>query len=400
MSSTKRDKSIALVDCNNFFVSCERVFDPSLKDKPVAVLSNNDGCIIARSNEVKALGIPMGAPVHLYKNQLLAHDVTLFSSNFVLYADMSHRVTKTLHSFGLPLEKYSIDESFIVLPDSIDPNTIRERIYQWTGIPTAIGIGPTKTLAKLANSMAKNHGGVYTIDSDTPLRTCPIEEVWGIGRKLAQKLKGFNINTAYSLKNADDTFIRKHCSVVTLKTVLELRGIPCLTLEEQAEPRQSITCSRSFGKPVLFKKELKEAIATFTARVGEKLRNEKSIARLIIVYTQEGSMELLMPNHTSDTRILLDHTMRMTEELFTEGTIYKKAGVIVCDICSETIPQGDFFTQQRDPSVLKLLDAVTRRYGNNKLMFAAEGTEKTWQSKREKVSKRFTTSWDELLQIE
>lgn len=403
MSSTKQNNLIALIDCNNFFVSCERVFSPSLREKPVVILSNNDGCVIARSDEAKALGIPMGAPVYQYRKLFLSHNVVSFSSNFSLYADMSNRVAQTLQSFDLPMERYSIDESFLECPPNFNFNLIRERVLQWTGIPTAIGISSTKTLAKLANKTAKRNGGILLLDQsnlDIHLRSFPIEEVWGIGRKNTQKLKSYGIQNSYQLSCADETFIKKQFSVIMLKTVLELRGTPCLSLEEAPEPRQSITCSRSFGKPILLKSELKEALATFTSRIGEKLRKQKSLARLLIVYTSHNAMQMVLPHHTNDTRTLLNYALQMTETLFEEGVMYKKGGVIVSDIVASSTRQTDLFSVPKDPKLDELLDQINTRFGKGTAFFAAEGTKKEWRSRQKKLSQRFTTSWDELLTIQ
>ncbi len=393
----------ALIDCNNFYAACERVFDPSLAKKPVAILSNNDGCIIARSNEVKALNVPMGAPIHEYLSVLLHHDVTLLSANFALYGDMSQRVVATIRSFGLPVEIYSVDELFMRCSPSLNAKEIQERVLQWTGIPVAIGVAQTKTLAKLANSYAKKHNSTCFLleeeQIDLLLGQTPVEKIWGIGRKKAEKLHSFHIHTALQLKNVDLAFIRKHFSVITLKTCMELRNTPCLQLEEYAAPKKSMTSSRSFGKPVLLLQELKEAIATFTAKLGIKLRQERSVGRLLIVFTSHSSAHFLLPVHTNDTRLLLEASHSLTEQLYSPGTVYKKGGVILSDICSEETYQQDFFTQEKKSDLMKVLDTVNTRFGKRSVFFAAEGTEKKWASKQEKVSPRYTTRWDELPKI-
>ncbi len=280
---------IALVDCNNFFVSCERVFNPKLRNVPVVVLSNNDGCIIARSSEAKALGIPMGAPFFQWKEFLERHQVYVFSSNFTFYGDMSHRVMQTLSLLNPDMEIYSIDEAFLFLKTTGDPvefcHQIRDAVLQWTGIPISIGIAPTKTLAKIANKDAKkNHslkGVSLLVDPvaiEQRLKILPVEEIWGVGRRLSIRLAKQGIYSAYELKEQQDSYLRSLLSVTGLRTAWELRGIPCFSLEEQPSSKKSIMTSRSFGFHVETIETLEEAVSSFTSRGAEKLREENRFA--------------------------------------------------------------------------------------------------------------------------
>ena len=274
--------TFALVDCNNFYVSCERVFQPKLEGKPVLVLSNNDGCVIARSNEVKALGVKMGAPFFQMRDLIREHGIKVFSSNYALYGDMSRRVHNTLAGMAPASEEYSIDEAFLDLSGltklEAHARHIRERVKMWTGIPVSVGIGPTKVLAKIANHVAKKrpeHGGVFDIgnvDTDSVLATVPVGEIWGVGRQYAKFLTENGVHTALDLKQASDSWVRAHMTVVGLRTLHELRGVSCIPLEEVEPERKGIACTRSFGKPVTSLPELREAVATYASRVGEKLR--------------------------------------------------------------------------------------------------------------------------------
>ncbi|MBY0403160.1 MAG: Y-family DNA polymerase, partial [Cyanobacteria bacterium] len=290
----------ALADCNNFYASCERVFNPSLINQPIVILSNNDGCIIARSNEAKALGIKMGEPVYLARHTILRHKVHVFSANFTLYGDLSHRVMETLKAFAPAQEVYSIDEAFLDLssfagfpPEQLKQygETIRSTVYRRTKITVSIGIAETKTLAKLAAELAKKSPkaqGVLNLThskhQDLALAKTPVDLVWGVGRQFADKLKRNNIHTALDLRHAEDKWILKHFGVVLMRTVMELRGISCIPLTQTPPPKKTIMTSRSFGYPIQTLRELKQAVATYTARTGEKLREEKLFANQIEVF--------------------------------------------------------------------------------------------------------------------
>lgn len=393
----------ALIDCNNFFVSCERAFQPHLKKRAIGVLSSNDGCFIARSEEVKALGIPMGAPAFKYKQEIIRNDIVLFSSNFALYGDMSERVTKTLRTFGYPIEVYSIDESFLLVDQAFDPEGLQKRVVQWTGIPVTCGVGPTKTLAKVATQIGKKEKKAVTLkthtDADSYLKKLKPHEIWGIGKRISVRLQSFGIDTAYALKYADKTFIKKEFSVTTLKTILELRGNPCLELEELTPPKQSVTCSRSFGKPVTEKKELSQAIATFAARVAKKLRDESSEARLLFVYTNGGSAQALLPIHTNDSRVIIEEAKKLLLHFYTPNEVYTKGGVIVSDITSTRAQQGDLFTLKRSLAPVEIMDRINAKFGSKKMYYAAEGVTTTWGARKNYISKSFTTSWEDIPKV-
>lgn len=409
----------ALVDCNNFYASCERVFNPKLKNAPIIVLSNNDGCVIARSNEAKALGIAMGEPFFKCRPIVKKHSVQVFSSNFALYGDMSRRVMTVLEQFSPMIENYSIDEAFLRLDGVTKVSQeyaqgIRATVHQWTGIPVSIGIAPTKTLAKAANRIAKKNPeftGVMDFsnrsDVDSFLRSILVEDVWGVGRQYAQLLNSRGIKTALQLKEADTKWIKKHMTVVGLKTVTELRGVPCIPLENAPPPKQSIICSRSFGTKVTRKENLQEAIASFAARAAEKLRKQKSVAGRIDIfirtspfmgnYYSDGAGTTLP--HTADTRFFITAAKVLLDRLYKPGFDYKKAGIVLLDIRPENHAQGELF----DPShlrenlaVMKAMDRINSEWGSGTVTLAAEGLRKSWKMRQENISKRYTTRWGEL----
>lgn len=301
-------KIFALVDCNNFYVSCERVFNPKLRGKPVIVLSNNDGCAVARSEEAKSIGVPMGAPVFMYQDLFRRHKVEMLSSNYTLYGDMSHRVMSTLSRFTPSMENYSIDEAFLDLSGFDHTNLteyakeIQATVKRWTGIPVSIGIAPSKTLAKIANKLAKKNPmckGVLDITNhprlDDFLQSINLEDVWGVGRQYTKLLMRNRILTALDLKNASDFWVKKHMTIVGLRMVLELRGISCIELDELNEPKQEIIRSRSFGKSVTDLQELKEAVAFHTTRAAEKLREQHSIASYISAFIETNRFKIDEP---------------------------------------------------------------------------------------------------------
>lgn len=405
MSSTK----YSLIDCNSFYVSCERLFNPKLQKKPVVVLSNNDGCVIARSKEAKTVGIPMGAPAFEYKQHFLRYNVAVLSANFSLYGDISCRVMDTLETFGYSLEIYSIDEAFIELP--LDAGLsfgkeMRERVMKWTGIPVSIGIASTKTLAKVGSDLSKNSpSGVYLLDDPAKaLETVPVEEIWGIGSKLGEALRAQGIQTAGQLIRCDLSWIKRRFSVSLERTVRELQGTPILDLEKTPLPKKGITSSRTFGKVVTSIEEIKEAIASFIAIAATKLRSQESMAsRLtVFVYDRDRRVEsatttLSIP--TSFTPDLIHHAFRLLELLFVPAKGYRKAGVMLQEIVSDKEVQLDFFADPRNKDLMKLVDRINRIHGDGTIFFGAEGTQKAWASIRKNVSSHFTTSWDELLTI-
>lgn len=426
MSSTKQNKSLfALVDCNNFYASCERVFRPKLKHRPVVVLSNNDGCVIARSKEAKILGIPMGAPAFQYAQLFRLHRVEVCSSNYTLYGDMSSRVMQTLSQFSPDLQVYSIDEAFLMLESDhaeATSHAMRKTVLQWTGIPVSVGIAPTKTLAKVANHCAKKdpkHNGVFLMTDpilqEEILQKLPVGEVWGIGRQITETLSRNGIRTAWELRNSDDNWIKKRLSVTGLRTVWELRGISCLQLEEVDLPKKSIICSRSFGRPVSELHELEEAVAAYMARAAEKARLQDSVAGFIQVFLmtskhQPGSFygnraQVVLPQSTSYTPELIHYAKQALKSLFVPGLAYKKTGVLLGGLEPASAFQPDLFCAQggaleKQRAVMELMDKTNKNFGRKVLRMAAEGTTQDWKARSGSCSPHFTTRWDELLTLQ
>ncbi len=419
----------ALVDCNNFYASCERVFSPKLQGKPVVVLSNNDGCIVARSNEAKALGIGMGVPAFEVEDIIRKKGVEVFSSNYALYADMSSRVMETLSAFTTNIEIYSIDEAFLNLADFNCSLTdygrkIRQTVKQWTGMPVTVGIARTKTLAKIANRTAKKSvraNGVLDLTGssclDTVLAETPVEKVWTVGIKTALKLKGAGIKTALALRAADISWIRQKFGVVGVRTVYELRSISCYPLvlgtpygEQNTPVKKSITVSRMFGKPVESIEELKEAIASYASRAGEKLRGQGLAAGLMTVYvtTSRFIKNRYFNSHTvefavatSDTIELIRNACRCIDSLYHKGCAFKKCGIIFNALVPENqIQKGLFDNVDRLESqrLMRVIDTINTRL-NSPLQWAAEGLAQSWKVKFKRRSNRYTSRWDELPEV-
>lgn len=412
----------ALVDCNNFYVSCERVFNPGLEGKPIVVLSNNDGCVIARSNEAKALGIAMGVPAFEVRDILHKNAVELFSSNYTLYADMSDRIMQTLSTFTPRIEIYSIDEAFLNLAGFTDnrenyARRIKQTVKKWTAMPVSIGIAHTKTLSKIANKIAKkspDSNGVFDLtnvgNTDALLKTISVEGVWGVGIKTAIKLKRAKINTALDLKNANAYWIRKNFGVVGLRTVYELQGTSCYCLEENPPARKQIAVSRSFGKPVESINQLKEAAAAFAVRAAEKLRQEKLFANLISVFVTTGcfvknkyfsSHTVAFDVATNDTAELIHAASSCIEKLYRKNRLFRKCGVILHNLVFENQIQTNLFdTADRAKSkrLMQTVDFINTRF-DSPLKWAAEGLIQPWQVRFKRRSNRCTTRWDELLEI-
>ena len=343
----------ALVDCNNFYVSCERVFNPFLINKPVVVLSNNDGCIIARSNEAKALNIPMGAPFHIYRDFINAHKVKVYSSNYPLYGDMSNRVMTSLSYFNPNLEVYSIDEAFLKFNQGIkndigkDIIKIKKNIFKWTGVPVSIGIGPTKTLAKVANTLAKknNYNGIFDLSSkikqDEILQNINVENIWGISRRWGSKLRMIGIGNALQLRDSSPRRIRKYLSVVVERIVYELRGVACLDLNEIL-PKKNIMCSRSFAKTISDKAILKQSIVDYAIRACEKMRNQNTRAQSIYVFLKTNKFNKGKQHHEgmafglntpcSDTSQIIKLAMSAVDGIYKSGYLYQKAGIMLLDL--------------------------------------------------------------------
>ncbi len=418
---------IALIDCNNFYASCERVFDPRLNGKPVVILSNNDGCVIARSNEAKALGIAMGAPAFLMKELLEKQDVHVFSSNYALYGDMSNRVMQTIHELVPALEIYSIDEAFVDLRAmpyadlSELARTIRERVRQCTGIPVCVGIAPTKTLAKIANRYAKKNTdqGVFVVPAGAMpteiLENTAVEDVWGIGRQYQKLLTGHGILTALDLARTNPHWIKKHLSIVGERLVRELNSQPCYELEDQPQAKKGICTSRSFGTPVTDYPILEEAVATFTARCAEKLRRQQSAAHLmhVFVFTNPhrpdqpqyyGNRVLQLPVASNSTMEMVAMAMRGLKIVFREGYTYKKAGIMVSGIVPEDEVQMDLFAMDEKRRTLErkamtALDQLNRRMGRDTVKVGKQGYNRSWHLRQERRSRRYTTRWEELLDV-
>ena len=415
----------ALVDCNNFYASCERVFTPNLNGKPVVVLSNNDGCVVARSNEAKAIGIRMGVPAFQIRRLLRAHQVQVFSSNYTLYGDMSQRVMETLNQFCPDLEIYSIDEAFLSLSGFGSRNlteygqTIRTIVKQWTGIPVSVGIAETKTLAKLANRIAKqapDTGGVFDFSTcaDRPaiLGRIPVEDVWGIGPQHASFLTSHGIMTALHLSQAENQWVRKHLGIVGQRIVMELRGVSCLDLEQCPPPKQGLTCSRSFGKPIVTLAEMEEAVSTYASRVAEKLRHEHLAATVLTVFLTtnqfkdtpqySNTITIQLPAGTDSTQELIRYGLGGIRKIFRDGYHYKKAGVMLGGLVSASEIQDDLFDHQdraRGKQLMAALDLINERWGAGTLQYASNGIAKEWKAQFQRRSSAYTTNWNELPQV-
>ncbi|MCW0316170.1 Protein UmuC [Pantoea ananatis] len=414
----------ALVDVNSFYASCETVFRPDLRGKPVVVLSNNDGCVIARSAEAKALQIPMGAPYFKLKNDFKRHNVQVFSSNYALYADMSNRVMTTLEDMAPAVEIYSIDEAFMCLDGmqsltSLDDlgRKVRARIKQETHLTVGVGIAQTKTLAKLANHAAKKWsktGGVLDLSNNDRqkklLALVPVEDVWGVGRRISKKLNAMGITTAKDLADQSTYIIRKHFNVVLERTVRELRGEPCLELEEFAPTKQQIVCSRSFGSRITEYMDMRQAVCAFAERAAEKLRKERQYCKQIAVfvrtsphaqgevfYGNQAGGKLLTPSN--DTRDIIRVAMDALDQIWLDGHRYMKAGVMLGDFFSQGVSQLNLFDEYRpqpnSEALMRVVDGLNQS-GKANLFFAGQGIEQTWAMKREMLSPAYTTRFDDL----
>lgn len=418
-----KDKVFALADCNNFYVSCERAFNPALIGKPVVVLSNNDGCVVALSEEAKKY-IPFGAPIFKNMEIVKKYNIQIYSSNYTLYADMSSRVTSVLFRFSPEIENYSVDESFLSLAglkkDSLTEygKTIRKEVLKRTGIPISVGIAPTKTLSKIANKLAKKNTmcqGVLDITGHPRIKdflaSVEVDDVWGVGWQYSKLLKRHNINTALDLRDANETWIRKKMTVQGLRTVLELRGRSCIDINEIRPDKKEIVNSRSFGKDVYSYKELSEAIATYTTRAAEKLRSQKSISRYISVWIQtnrfkpenpqySNSIVCKLPEPTAYTPILIKYALYLLKRIYRDGFGYKKAGVALLEIVPETETQLNLFVKfdnAKQTNLMSALDKVNQKWGRETLRSGASGYERAWSMKRAILSPNYTTNWREIL---
>ena len=419
-----RDKVFALIDCNAFYVSCERVFNPKLNNRPVVALSNNDGCIISRSKEAKALGIKMGVPLFKVKDIVEKEKVVVFSSNYTLYADMSRRVMNIISSSSPYTEIYSIDEAFVELSSlPIDyesyAHQLRQTILQHTGIPVSIGIASTKTLAKVANHKAKKNDSLNGVCSlvnynniDQILELTEVGDVWGVGRRLSKKLINHGIHNAKLLKNCSDSWIRKMMSVNGLKTITELRGISCIPLEEYSMTRKSCCTTRSFGKLLTNLEDIEQAVTTFARRAAERIRSESLAASCVSVfvrtnpfdkksayYSNGASRTLSHPTHDSIT--IIETALLLTKRIFKNNYQYKKAGVLLSGLCDESEIQETLFEKNynQNSDLMSAVDAINYRYGRDTLQMASECKVGNWRQKRENCTRNYTTQIDRLLLV-
>lgn len=429
IASTQTRSLIALVDCNNFYASCERVFEPALYGKPIGVLSNNDGCIIARSNELKALNIEMGAPAFQVSPHVKRLGITLRSSNYALYGDMSARVMQVLSDVSPGVERYSIDEAFVDLSgmhDQSEPfcQDLAQRVPRLTGIPVSVGAAPSKTLAKVANHLAKKQPGRNNVcvfqSADNPellrhLQQLPVEEIWGVGRRLGQKLRLKGIETAMDLREANPQLLRKHFSVLLARTQLELQGTPCIQLDEAPEPKQSIMCSRSFSQSTNNLNDLKAAIRFHCQTACEKLRRQNSLAQAVLVSIRTRSERfkgrqldataIALPQASDDTSQILHTAQRQLEAIYQPGIPYHKAGILLLDLIPYRPMQlGLLESEQKQLKenedktrhLMQTLDQLNRRMGKHTVAFGLPVGDARWQMKMALRSPRYTTRWDEI----
>lgn len=414
-----------LIDVNNFYVSCERLFDLKLRDRPVVVLSNNDGCVVARSNESRALGIRTGSPVHQVRELIEAHDVAVRSSNYTLYNDLSHRVDELISHYCPDVENYSIDESFMHYNgfqrwDLVDHNQKMVRqIAQWLGLPVCVGLAPTKTLSKVANYWAKKlavPGGVLQLEDDLPvqqaLRHLPVAEVWGVGRRLARHLAAMGIRTAWDLRCADPAHLQERFSVVLARTVRELRGIPCLELEIEPPKKEQLICSRSFADKTNCKETIRSALAYHVARGARSLRRQESRAGRMRVWIQTNrfcerdaqhspSMTAKFPEPVDCTQRLIAAASTVLDRIHREGYRYKKAGVVFTELADTAQQQASLFgeTDTKSVQLMKTIDSVNDRYGKGTLRSATEGFDDKWAMRSEHRSRFYTSRWDQLMRV-
>ncbi|WKN46442.1 Y-family DNA polymerase [Tunicatimonas pelagia] len=440
---------IGLLDSNNFYVSCERVFNPKLERQPVVVLSNGDGCVVARSNEAKALGIPMGVPVFQIKHLLRHEKVKVFSSNYALYGDLSARITNVVRQDIADVEVYSIDEQFLDFSTTRHPQSadqlgvnIRKKVKQCTGVPTSLGIAKTKTLAKVANHIAKKslvHEGVYVLDREQIieefLSLTPVADLWGIGRRYAKKLSSFGIHTALDLYDCKEAFVKKHMTIVGLRLWYELHGVSCLPLEMVSKPKKNICTSRTFGKAQMNLSAIKEAVANHASSCAEKLRGEGSVANYIQVFLAtsrhrpgeqySNSFTWTLPVASSDSRELVHYASQALDRIFRKGYQYSKCGVIVSGLVPRDARQLGLFSDgnssgyhdisqpirsgqsgqvqrdslQEDVRLMEVVDMINHRYGRGKIQLGASMTTvetRGWQMQQNRLSPRYTTCFSEI----
>lgn len=419
-------RSIALIDVNNFYVSCERVFNPKLNDRPVVVLSNNDGCAVARSNEVKALGIGMAQPWFKCRELAQQHNITALSSNYALYADMSNRFMSILRRFSPDQEIYSIDESFLDLSSQASKDfiaygqQIKHTVFQWTGLPISIGIASTKTLAKLANHCAKkrtqfdsvcNFNTMHSTTLDQLLASIDVGEIWGVGRKLAPKLKAIDIATALDLKQATPAHLQQQFNVTLGKTIRELNGTVCIDLEEVTPPQQQVLSSRSFGEKVSDYQSLAESVSLYMSRAAEKLRKQQAFATNVQVFIQSSphdktnvysnSMTTALPSPSNHTALLVKTALWILKRIYKPKVRYLKAGVMLGALTDASAIQGDLFSTANnvDDQLMHTLDSINRKMGKETIKLASLGTQQPWKMRQDNKSPEYTTNWNETIKV-
>ncbi len=424
MSSIKYNikKKIALVDCNSFYVSCERLFNPKIQKKAVVVLSNNDGCVISRSREAKDFGIKMGEPYFKVKDLVKKNKVVVYSSNYALYGDISRRVMKVLKTFSPKVEIYSIDEAFIDLTFMDEKGIenygreIRSKVLKWTGIPTSVGIASTKTLSKVANHIAKKEkAGVIYLNKniDEKLKKFPIEEVWGVGKQLSKFYYKNNINNAFDLKNVSNTWVKKGTNVLGAKTAMELRGITCIDLQVDEEKRKNCCVSRSFGRKVNNIEELEESIITHCLNAAEKIRAENSVAKTITIfirtspfdknkkyYSNSKTIDLAIP--TSDSIELIKNAVKILTDIYKHGYLYQKTGIILSNLKDAKQNNQNLLSpllENKSKRLMEAIDYTNTKYGRYAISIAQVGLDKGWKMRREHCSKIDTASFDSLPKI-
>lgn len=406
---------IALIDCNNFYASCERAFNPTLEGKPIVVLSNNDGCVIARSNEAKTIGIQMGTPGYQIKEIVAKNNIYVFSSNYTLYGDMSKRVMSILAGFSPEIEIYSVDEAFLNLKGFEFFNLpeycvhIRNTVRQWTGIPVSVGVAKTKTLAKIANRIAKKKSGVFIIDSEErridSLHNTALDDVWGIGRRYARFLHSCGVHTALDFAAKDPNWVKKNMSIVGLRIWKELNGTPCISLMTTEDKKKSITTSRAFGNTTNDLDILQDAVANFTVKCAYKLRKQNSCAKELLVFIQTNPFRQDLPQHmeskiielpvaTSSNIELVKYARQLTADLYKKGYMYKKAGVVVQGIVPSDQVQGNLFDtvdRHKHNRLMRTMDDCNDEIGREKIRLLAQGFSRSWHLKQECLSKCYST---------
>ena len=421
ISSSKKNK-IALIDCNSFYVSCERLFNPKITNKPVVVLSNNDGCVISRSTEAKKIGIKMGEPYFKVRELVAKNNVHIFSSNYALYGDISRRVMKTLKSFSEKIEIYSIDEAFIDLSHIEEKEVenygkeIRERILKWTGIPSSVGISNTKTLSKIANHIAKKNktGVTYLKENiDESLKNFKISDIWGVGKQLSKLYIKNGIDTAYKLKNISNSWVKKSTSVLGAKTVMELRGVTCINLETQETKRKSCCVSRSFGKKIESLNKLQESIVTHCLNAAEKIRNEEQVTKSLTVFIRtspfdkyrkyySNSITIDLPIATSNSLEIIKTAISGLKKIYKYGYFYQKAGIVLSKLTGSSENELNLLApimENKSKTLMKAIDFTNAKYGRNAVSIAQAGINNSWKMRREHSSKIDTASFDSLPKI-